>query len=168
DDDPRLQRARHRRDGGRPVGLLRQGRARREHGLEVRVHPAVPGTPGAAGHVRPRRLHRARLPVRPVRAPGAGRRRRDRRVLRAQLRCRLPVVLQGRRQRPRRPPALRLAPQGEGRPAGRQDQVELHQVPPRPRRHGHLAALPDDRARQADRTDREGPQQPRAAPQVCL
>ena len=51
-------------------------------------------------------LHGARLPLRPVRPPGARRRGRDRDLLRAQLRRHLPDVRQGRRQRRRRAPAL--------------------------------------------------------------
>ena len=60
---------------------------------------------------------RARLPVRPVRQPGARRRGGDLRVLRAQLRRHLPDVRQGRRQRRRRPPALRVAQGRQGRAA---------------------------------------------------
>ena len=80
-----------------------------------------------------------RLPVRPVRRPGARGRRRDRRVLRAQLRRHLPAVRQGRGERRRRAPALPVAALGEGRPARQPDQVELHQVPRRPRRPGGRA-----------------------------
>ena len=80
------------------------------------------------------RPRRARLPVRPVRPPGAGHRGGDRAVLRAQLRRHVPDVRQDRRQRRGRPPALRVAEGREARPARRRDQVELHQVPGRPRR----------------------------------
>ena len=45
-------RPRHRRHRDRPCGVLRAGGARREHRLEVRLHPAVQGPAGAAGQVR--------------------------------------------------------------------------------------------------------------------
>ena len=54
-----------------------------------------------------RGLRRARVPVRPVRPPGAGHRGRDRVVLRAELRRLVPDVRQDRRERRRHPPALR-------------------------------------------------------------
>ena len=65
-------------------------------------------------HVRATGLHRARLPVRPVRPPGARRRGRDRGVLRAQLRRHVPDVRQGRRQRRRRAPAVRWLREEKG------------------------------------------------------
>ena len=61
-----------------------------------------------------RGVHRARLPLRPVRQPGARRRGGDRGVLRAQLRRHVPDVRQGRRERRRRPPALRVAASEKG------------------------------------------------------
>ena len=45
---------------------------------------------------------------------------------------------------------------GEGRPARRQDQVELHQVPGRPRRPGDQALRLDHQAREDRRRHREG------------
>lgn len=113
----------------RPPRLQRQGRPRRQHGVQVRLHPAVrrpgealqgpePEVPGPVRH--------PRLPLQPVRGPGAGHQRRHRVLLPAQLRRLLPHPRQDGRQRRPREPAVRVAQGGEARPAGPQaHQVEL-------------------------------------------
>ena len=52
------------------------------------------------------------------------------------------------------PPALPVAEEGEERARWWLDQVELHQVPGRPRRHGRRPVRPADRARRARRRHR--------------
>ena len=64
-----------------------------------------------------------------------------------QLRRDLPDVRQGRRQRRRRPSAVQVAEaRGAGPARHRSDQVELHQVPGRPRRQGGQALRADHQA----------------------
>ena len=71
----RLHRPRHRRRRRRPLVVPRPGRARRQHGQPVRLHAAVRRPADAVRRPRGRGLRRARLPVRPVRQPGARARR---------------------------------------------------------------------------------------------
>lgn len=67
-----LTRPRIRR-GGPPRGLQGPRRPRRQHGLQVRLHPAVPGPREALqGHLgQAPRVPDPRLPLQPVRRPGA-------------------------------------------------------------------------------------------------
>src|SRR6185436_10501128 len=113
----------------------------------VRLHAAVRRARGPLQALPRARPRRARLPVRPVRAPGAGDGRRDRELLRVALRRDVPDAREGGGERRRRPPALR-APQGGGAGPARHevDQVELHQVPRRPRRQGGGALRPERRS----------------------
>ena len=75
------------------------------------------------------------FPVQPVRRAGARQREGDRELLRDELRRDVSAVRQGGRQRRRRGAALPAPQDGEARAARlRGDQVELHQVPGRPRR----------------------------------
>jgi hypothetical protein len=83
-----------------PLGLQGQGRPDRQHRLQVRLHPAVrrprEAVQVAQGEAR-RRLCHPRLPLQPVRRPGARHQRRHRAVLPAQLRRQLPHHGQDRR-----------------------------------------------------------------------
>ena len=102
--------------GRRPARHVRRPAAPRgQHREPVWLHapirgPARPSTRNTRSGAR-----RDRLPVRPVRAPGAGQRRGDRGVLPRQLRRRLPAVHEGRRQRQGRAPRVRIPkPQAAG------------------------------------------------------
>ena len=95
----------------------RQGAARRQRGLEVRADPAVRGPGGAARAVPRPRILRARLPVQPVRRPGARDVGGDRHLLLDDVRRDVPDVREDRRQRRRPAPDLRaadLVPDAEG------------------------------------------------------
>ncbi|CAA9226103.1 MAG: Glutathione peroxidase @ Thioredoxin peroxidase, partial [uncultured Acidimicrobiales bacterium] len=111
----------------RPAG---QGPPHRQRRLEVRPHAAVHRAREAPGDLRRPWLLRARLPLQPVRRPGAGHGRRDRDVLLDDLRRDVPDVREGRGQRPRPPPAVRAAdrrPRRRGQ--GRRHLLELREVP---------------------------------------
>ena len=84
----------------------------------------------------------ARLSEQRVRRPGAGQQRRDRDLLRAELRRQLSDDGQDRGQRRRRAPAVAVAhAEAPGLLGTRGHQVELHQVPGRPRRPGASSAM---------------------------
>jgi len=76
--------------------LCADARQRRE---QVRQHPAVRDARSAAEEVRGEGLHGHRLSEQPVRWPGAGQRRRDRDILRGELRHLVPDHGEDRRQR---------------------------------------------------------------------
>ena len=94
-----------RRPGAIPEGLRRPGPAGRQRRQQVRLHAAIRRPRGAAPQSSGPRLRGARLPLRPVRPPGAGQRARDRELLQADLRRQLPDVRQGRGQWRRCAPA---------------------------------------------------------------
>ena len=87
---------------GQPAQLAtpaRQGAADRQHREQVRLHAAVRRPRGALEGVPRPGPRRHRLSEQPVRRPGPGRERRDRLVLRDELRRHVPDDGQGRRQR---------------------------------------------------------------------
>ena len=102
----------------------------RQHRVEVRAHAAVRRPPAAAGSVRRTGVHRPGIPLQPVRAAGAGQRRRDPVVLPGPLRGHLPDLRQDRGQRTRAASAVCVADPGHGRGRGRRRHpVELREVP---------------------------------------
>ena len=101
----------------------------RQHGDRVRLHPAVREPRAALRAPSRRRLRRPRLPGRRRRPPGAPRRRRDRRVLRGELRRLVPDVREVERRRRAAEPGVREARRGR-----RAADLELQQVPARSRR----------------------------------
>ena len=93
--------------------------------------------------------------LQPVRQAGTGRRGRDFAVLRAELRGELPAVQEDRGQRRRRPPVVRQPEEARAGPARQPGhQVELHQVPDRPRWPGGEALRADHQAGGAEFGDR--------------
>ena len=88
--------------------------------------------------------------LQPVRRAGARQRRGDRVVLRGQLRRYVSAVREDRRQRQGHRAALPVPEAREARPPGLGgDQVELHEVPGRPRRQGRRAATRRTSSRRA-------------------
>ena len=86
--------------------------AARQRGVEVRPDAAVHRARGAAEDLRRPWLQRARVPVQPVRRPGARQRRGDRRVLLDDVRRVVPDDREDRGQRPGPAPDLRRADRG--------------------------------------------------------
>src|SRR6185437_1144876 len=150
----RLHRRRHRRPPGRARPLQGQGAARRQHREQVRIHAAIPGTRSAVSQVPRAGARSPRLSLQPVRRAGAWQRAGNRDVLRDELRRDVSDVPEDRRQRKRDGAALPLP---EARKTGaarhRGDQVELHEVPCRPRWRGRRALCAERHAR-IDRTGR--------------
>ena len=146
----RLQRRVDHRPARRPVDATRQGAADRQYRQRLRLHAAVRRAREAVGGVSRPRPRRRRLPEQPVRLAGPGQQRRDRVVLPAQLRRELPDDGQGRRERRQGASAVAVAHR-RGAGAARQPvgQVELHQVPRRPRRQGARPLRADRQARVA-------------------
>ena len=106
-EDPRNLRSTPCRRASDARRARRQGAAARERRLEVRPDPAVHRSGAAARAAGRPRLLGARLPVQPVRRPGAGHGRGDRRVLLDDVRRDLPDVREDRGQRRRPAPDLR-------------------------------------------------------------
>ena len=78
---PQVLRPDHRRQGSLAGRLQGQGPARGQHRQQVRLHPAVPGSPGRLRQVQGPGLRSPRLPRQRVRQPGARLQRRDQDLL---------------------------------------------------------------------------------------
>src|SRR5262249_4943856 len=128
------------------------GAARRQYRERMRVHAAVSGTRNPLPPLPRQGPRRARLPRERLRWTGAGQQRRDRKVLRAQLRRELPDVREVRRFGEQRQSLLRVASAQDRRAS----QLELSQVPRRSVRRDGAVLRQRGRAgrRQAGRRNR--------------
>ena len=117
---------------------------------------AVQGPAGAAGHLRRPGLGRARLPVRPVRQPGAGDEAEISDFCERNFGVTFPLFSKVDVNGDDAHPLFAWLRDSEGRPARQQDQVELHEVPRRPGRPGHRSLRADHQAGEDRRRHREG------------
>ena len=133
-------------DERRPVRLRRPGRPRRQHGQRLRLHPAVRGPGDALPGLHDEGLVVLGFPCNQFGSQEPGTEEEIGEFCQVNYGVSFPMFAKVDVNGEDAHPLFTLAQGREERPARRQDQVELHQVPRRPRRPGHQALRPDHRA----------------------
>ena len=102
--------------------------------MQLRIHQLeLPADARSPPQVRKGRLERSRLPVEPIRRPGTQTRERDQRIRQGEVRRRVLHVQQDQCERRQRSSALQVPQVETWRHSRRFHQVELLEIPYRPK-----------------------------------